>query len=71
MSILQAWVSSRYESEVTEIVGTWMEARLTQYSESRSTEDMKAEDSAIYFMTAVATKGGTQVSWERLSYLAF
>jgi exportin-2 (importin alpha re-exporter) len=62
--VLQALVSSGYESEATEIVGTWIGTGLAQYNANRNAEDAwKAKDSAVYLLTAVATRGSTtQVS---------
>jgi exportin-2 (importin alpha re-exporter) len=56
--VLQALVSSGHESETTEIVGTWISTGLTEYNTNR-TENWKAKDSAIYLLTAVATRGST------------
>ncbi|KAK0469414.1 CAS/CSE protein [Desarmillaria tabescens] len=56
--VLQALVSSGYETATTEIVGKWIETGLKQY-EANKTENWRAKDSAIYLLTAVATKGST------------
>ncbi|KAK0485031.1 CAS/CSE protein [Armillaria novae-zelandiae] len=56
--VLQALVSSGYETATTEIVGKWIETGLKQY-EANKTENWRAKDSAIYLLTAVATKGQT------------
>ncbi|KAG7451472.1 importin alpha re-exporter [Guyanagaster necrorhizus] len=56
--VLQALVSSGYETATTEIVGKWIETGLKRY-EANKTENWRAKDSAIYLLTAVATKGST------------
>ena len=67
--VLQALVGSGYESEATEIVGGWIARGLERYNTSRGAgaggdgEAWKAKDSAVYLLTAVATRGSTtQVS---------
>lgn len=65
--VLQALVGSGYESEATEIVGGWIGRGLERYNASRGAggdgEAWKAKDSAVYLLTAVATRGSTtQVS---------
>lgn len=60
--ILQALVGSGYEAEATEIVGTWIQTGLAEYN-ANPAEGWRAKDSAIYLLTAVATRGSTtQVS---------
>jgi exportin-2 (importin alpha re-exporter) len=56
--VLRALVSSGHESEATEIVGSWINKGLAEY-ESNKAESWKAKDSAIYLLTAVATRGST------------
>lgn len=56
--VLQALVSSGYEAEATEIVGSWINKGLSEYS-SNKTANWKAKDSAVYLLTAVATRGST------------
>ncbi|KAF5349357.1 hypothetical protein D9758_011786 [Tetrapyrgos nigripes] len=56
--VLQALVSTGHEAITTEIVGTWISSGLQQY-ESNKAENWKSKDSAIYLLTAVATRGGT------------
>lgn len=56
--VLQALVSSGYESEATEIVGTWINTGLAEYGNNKA-ENWRAKDSAIYLLTAVATRGST------------
>ena len=56
--VLQALVSSGYETEATEIVGAWINSGLAEY-ESNKKENWKAKDSAVYLLTAVATRGST------------
>jgi len=61
--VLQALVGSGYESEATEIVGGWIGRGLESYNASRGAggdgEAWKAKDSAVYLLTAVATRGST------------
>ncbi|KIM79693.1 hypothetical protein PILCRDRAFT_791278, partial [Piloderma croceum F 1598] len=61
--VLQALVGSGYESEATEIVGGWIGRGLERYNASRGAggdgEAWKAKDSAVYLLTAVATRGST------------
>jgi hypothetical protein len=69
--VLQALVNSGYESETTEIVGTWISTGLTEYNANRS-ENWKAKDSAIYLLTAVATRGSTtlvRIRWNPLDVI--
>jgi exportin-2 (importin alpha re-exporter) len=63
--VLQALVGSGYEGEATEIVGTWIGTGLAEYNAQRNAEGAwKAKDSAVYLLTAVATRGSTtQVSF--------
>ena len=56
--VLQALVSSGYEAEATEIVGTWISSGLAEYGSNKK-ENWKAKDSAVYLLTAVATRGST------------
>lgn len=56
--VLQALVGSGYEAEATEIVGTWINTGLAEYGSNKG-ESWKAKDSAVYLLTAVATRGST------------
>ena len=56
--VLQALVGSGYETEATEIVGAWINTGLTEYRSNKA-ENWKAKDSAVYLLTAVATRGST------------
>ena len=63
--VLQALVGSGYEAEATEIVGKWIGEGLAAYQSTKGKggDGWKAKDSAVYLLTAVATRGGTaQVS---------
>ncbi|KAH0580356.1 hypothetical protein H2248_001858 [Termitomyces sp. 'cryptogamus'] len=56
--VLQALVGSGFEAETTEIVGTWIGTGLNEY-ESNKAENWKSKDSAVYLLTALATRGST------------
>ncbi|KAF9036301.1 CAS/CSE protein [Panaeolus papilionaceus] len=56
--VLQALVGSGYETETTEIVGTWINTNLSEYNSNKA-ENWKAKDSAVFLLTAVATRGST------------
>ncbi|TFK31640.1 importin alpha re-exporter [Crucibulum laeve] len=56
--VLQALVGSGYEAETTEIVGAWINTGLTEYAANKE-ENWKAKDSAVYLLTALATRGST------------
>ncbi|KAJ8473968.1 hypothetical protein ONZ45_g16104 [Pleurotus djamor] len=56
--LLQALVSSGFETEATEIVGTVIGAGLQQY-QSNKESNWRAKDTAIYLLAAVATRGST------------
>jgi exportin-2 (importin alpha re-exporter) len=56
--VLQALVSSGYQTEATEIVGSWITSGLQQYN-SNPAQNWKAKDSAIYLLTALATEAST------------
>ena len=56
--VLQALVGSGYEAETTQIVGQWISAGLSEY-EANKAQNWKAKDSAVYLLTAVATRGST------------
>ncbi|KAH9931314.1 armadillo-type protein [Fomitopsis serialis] len=56
--VLRALVSSGYESETTEIAGSWIGQGLQEYT-ANPAENWRAKDTAIYVMTAVATRGST------------
>ena len=60
--VVRALVASGLEAEITEVVGTWIAQGLQQYAQGRQkgVEDAwKAKDTAIYLLTAVATRGST------------
>ncbi|RDB24273.1 Importin alpha re-exporter [Hypsizygus marmoreus] len=56
--VLQALVGSGYEAETTEIVGAWIGTGLAEYEKDKK-EGWKAKDSAVYLLTALATRGAT------------
>jgi exportin-2 (importin alpha re-exporter) len=56
--VLQALVSSGYEGETTEIVGSWIASGLQEYR-SNPTQNWKSKDSAVYLLTAIASRGST------------
>lgn len=56
--VLQALVGSGYEAEATEIVNSWISTGLREYASDKE-NNWKAKDSAIYLLTAVATRGST------------
>ncbi|KAJ2925300.1 hypothetical protein H1R20_g11761, partial [Candolleomyces eurysporus] len=56
--VLQALVGSGLEADTTEIVGSWVNTGLSQYNANRQ-ENWKAKDSAIFLLTAIATRGST------------
>ncbi|KAF8063522.1 CAS/CSE protein [Lyophyllum atratum] len=56
--VLQALVGSGYEAETTEIVGSWIGTGLNEYASNKA-ENWKAKDSAVYLLTALATRGAT------------
>jgi exportin-2 (importin alpha re-exporter) len=56
--VLQALVGTGYEAETTEIVGTWITTGLQEYN-ANPTGNWKAKDTAVYLLTAVATRGWT------------
>ncbi|KDR74835.1 hypothetical protein GALMADRAFT_249739 [Galerina marginata CBS 339.88] len=56
--VLQALVGSGYEAETTEIVGSWINEGLSKYALDKD-NNWKAKDSAVYLLTAVATRGST------------
>ncbi|KAI0077557.1 Cse1-domain-containing protein [Panus rudis PR-1116 ss-1] len=58
--VLRALVASGLEAETTEIAGSWIREGLAQYSNNKNKDDgWKAKDTAIYLLTAVATRGST------------
>jgi exportin-2 (importin alpha re-exporter) len=60
--VLQALVGAGSEAETTEVAGSWIGSGLAQY-EADTAGNWKAKDSAVYLLTAVATRGSTsQVS---------
>lgn len=56
--VLQALVGAGSEAEATEVAGNWIGSGLAQY-EANEAENWKAKDSAVYLLTAVATRGST------------
>ncbi|KAI0933051.1 hypothetical protein AcW1_000014 [Taiwanofungus camphoratus] len=56
--VLRALVSSGFESETTEVAGAWIGEGLREYNANKA-ENWRAKDTAIYLMTAVATRGST------------
>lgn len=56
--VLQALVSSGYETETTEIVGNWVTQGLQEYQADK-VNNWKAKDSAVYLLIALATRGST------------
>lgn len=64
--LLRALVSSGLEAETTEVAGAWINQGLQEYNNNRTKEDSwKSKDTAVYLLTAVATRGSTsQVSME-------
>ena len=67
--VLRALVSSGFEAHTTEVVGSFINRGLQSYNANRSAENAwQSKDSAVYLLTAVATRGATaQVSDSRLS----
>ncbi|KAI0684913.1 Cse1-domain-containing protein [Cytidiella melzeri] len=58
--LLQALVSSGLEAETTEVAGGWINQGLQEYNNNKSKEDSwKSKDTAVYLLTAVATRGST------------
>ncbi|EKM56806.1 uncharacterized protein PHACADRAFT_141741 [Phanerochaete carnosa HHB-10118-sp] len=58
--VLRALVSSGLESEATEVTGAWINQGLAEYNNNKTKEDSwKAKDTAVYLLTAVATRGST------------
>lgn len=56
--VLRALVSSGFEAETTEVAGAWIGEGLREYAANKA-ENWKAKDTAIYLLTAVATRGST------------
>ncbi|PCH33006.1 importin alpha re-exporter [Wolfiporia cocos MD-104 SS10] len=56
--VLRALVSSGFESETTQFAGAWIGEGLREYEKDRA-QNWRAKDTAIYIMTAVATRGST------------
>lgn len=56
--VLQALVGSGSEAETTEVAGSWIGSGLAEY-EANKADNWKAKDSAVYLLTAVATRGST------------
>ncbi|KDQ49269.1 hypothetical protein JAAARDRAFT_201016 [Jaapia argillacea MUCL 33604] len=57
--VVRALVASGSEKETTEVVGTWIGKGLSDYAAGKDEDAWKAKDSAVYLLTAVATKGST------------
>lgn len=58
--LVQALVSSGFEAETTEVAGGWINHGLQEYNNNKSKEDSwKSKDTAVYLLTAVATRGST------------
>ncbi|KAI0749865.1 armadillo-type protein [Daedaleopsis nitida] len=56
--VLRALVSSGSEAEATEVTGAWINQGLNEYNANKA-ENWRAKDTAIYLLTAVATRGST------------
>jgi len=56
--VLQALVAGGAETETTEIVGAWVRTGLAEYEKDKE-RGWKAKDSAVYLLTALATRGAT------------
>ncbi|KAI0833709.1 Cse1-domain-containing protein [Trametes gibbosa] len=56
--VLRALVSTGLEAETTEVTGAWIGQGLNEYTANK-TENWRAKDTAIYLLTAVATRGST------------
>lgn len=56
--VLRSLVGGGYETETTEIAFSFITSNLASYQAS-TTENWKEKDSAIFLLTAVATKGAT------------
>ncbi|KAK7678006.1 hypothetical protein QCA50_018946 [Cerrena zonata] len=58
--VLRALVASGLEQETTQVAGVWISQGLAEYNANKTKEgSWKAKDTAIYLMTAVATRGST------------
>lgn len=56
--VLRALVSSGHEAAATEVTGAWIGEGLREYNANKA-ENWRAKDTAIYLLTAVATRGST------------
>ncbi|KAI9001554.1 Cse1-domain-containing protein [Trametes punicea] len=56
--VLRSLVSSGLEAETTEVTGAWITQGLNEYAANKA-ENWRAKDTAIYLLTAVATRGST------------
>ncbi|OBZ72875.1 Importin-alpha re-exporter [Grifola frondosa] len=56
--VVRALVASGLESEATEVAGAWIGEGLREYSANK-VQNWRAKDTAIYLLTAVATRGST------------
>lgn len=67
--VLRSLVGGGYEIDTTEIVGSFINTDLQAYR-SNPAENWKAKDSAVFMMTAVASKGSTTKvrSWLQKMY---
>ena len=56
--VLQSLVGSGCEADTTAIVGMLINTGLSEYTQNKE-KNWKSKDSAIYLLTALATKGST------------
>lgn len=57
---MRALVASGLEAETTEVASAWIGQGLQEYNSNKTKEDSwKAKDTAVYLLTAVATRGST------------
>ncbi|KAH8102322.1 Cse1-domain-containing protein [Cristinia sonorae] len=58
--VIRALVSSGLDAETTEVASVWVNRGLQEYAANKSSESgWKAKDTAVYLLTAVATRGST------------
>ena len=62
--LVRALVSSGLEAETTDVAGVYINQGLQEYNNNKTKEDSwKSKNTAVYLLTAVATRGSTtQVS---------
>ena len=66
--VLRALVSSGLEAETTEVARFWIEQGLESYAKHRASEEgWKYKDTAVYLLTAVASRGSTAQVRRRVS----